>query len=81
MIGGALLLHLEKRWRELQPRAGRALEIALGLGILAGLGSVLGIRLRPEVGQPIFMLGCPCGFLAITAILAALLHRWAADPA
>jgi hypothetical protein len=74
LAGGALLLYLEKRWHHDRPRAGRALEVALGLGILAGFGSVLGIRLRPEVGQPIFMLGCLCGFLAITAILAALLH-------
>lgn len=75
LLGGALLLYLEQRWRKARPRAGRALEIALGLGILAGFGSVLGIRLRPEVGQPIFMLGCLCGFLAITAILSALLLR------
>lgn len=74
-VGAALLLYLERRWRLDRPRASRALEIALGLGILAGFGSVLGIRLRPEVGQPIFMLGCLCGFLAITAILAALLLR------
>jgi hypothetical protein len=73
LAGGALLLRLERRWRPDEPRASRALEIALGLGLLAGFGSVLGMRLRPEVGQPIFMFGCLCGFLAITAILAALL--------
>ncbi len=73
ILGGGLLLHLEQRWRAGHPRASRALEIALGLGILAGLGSILGIRLRPEVGQPLFMIGCLCGFLAITFILAALL--------
>lgn len=75
LLGGALLLHLEQRWGKTRPRAARALEIALGLGLLAGFGSVLGQRLRPEVGQPIFMLGCFCGFLAITAILSALMLR------
>jgi len=76
LAGGALLLYLERRWRSDEPRASRALEIALGLGILAGFGSVLGIRLRPEIGQPVYMFGCLCGFLAITAILAALVLRW-----
>lgn len=75
LLGAALLLHLERRWKDSRPRAARALEIALGLGLLAGFGSVLGTQLRPEVGQPIFMFGCFSGFLAITAILSALLLR------
>ncbi|MEP7011011.1 MAG: hypothetical protein ABJC13_11870 [Acidobacteriota bacterium] len=81
LAGGALLLYLERRWRADEPRASRMLEIALGLGILAGFGSVLGMRLRPEVGQPIFMFGCLCGFLAITEILAALLQAISVRPA
>ncbi len=80
LAGGALLLFLEQRWRNLPSQPGRPLEIALGLGILAGFGSVLGIRMPTEIGQPIFMVGCLCGFLVITAILAALLRRWAAEP-
>ncbi|HXU43889.1 MAG TPA: hypothetical protein VN783_00070 [Thermoanaerobaculia bacterium] len=72
VLGGALLLHFERRWRNTAPAAARLFEAALGIGLLAALGSLLGLLLPPEVGQPIYALGCLAGFLALTAILAGL---------
>jgi hypothetical protein len=76
VLGVSLALQAQKA---LGPAPARWLDLALGLGLLAGMSAVLGLFARPYLAGPWGFAAALCTALAGTALLAGLLHPISAE--